>query len=136
MTIAEAREKCKSLLQSLAGRAPRDAVIVAVIVLASSASFGLGFLAGRDAGQGSDKVITIEETTSATATSSANSTLSTGSINSPQVGKVVASKNGTKYYLPDCAGASRISDANKVWFVSADAAVKAGYEPAANCKGL
>jgi hypothetical protein len=52
------------------------------------------------------------------------------------VGRVVASKNGTKYYLPDCAGASRISDANKVWFVSADVAVKAGYELAANCKGL
>ena len=48
----------------------------------------------------------------------------------------VASKNGTKYYPPDCAGADRISDANKVWFISGAAAMKAGYEPAANCKGL
>lgn len=124
MTIPEAREKCKSLL----GRVPRDVAIVAVIVLASSASFGLGFLAGRDAGQGSDKAITIEETSVAGTSSTAQ--LPT------QAGRVVVSKNGTKYYSPDCAGASRISDANKVWFASAAAAREAGYEPAANCKGL
>lgn len=115
MTISEAREKCKSLLALL----PRDALVVAVVVLASSASFGLGFLAGRDAGQGS--VLRIEE----------------GGIDGARVaGKVVASKNGTKYYPPDCAAASRISDANKIWFASASAALDAGYEPAANCKGL
>jgi hypothetical protein len=126
MTIAEAREKCKSLV----GRVPRDASIVAVIVLASSASFGLGLLAGQDAGQGSDKVITIEKTAEEAPVAAASA------AQTPTTGRVVASKNGTKYYPPDCAGAARISDANKVWFVSPDAALKAGYEPAANCKGL
>jgi hypothetical protein len=132
MIIAEAREKCKSL----ARRMPRDAVIVAVIILASSASFGLGFLAGRDAGQGSDRVITVGETGESSAATSSAAQLPTDSTGSPQAGRVVASKNGTKYYLPDCAGASRIPDANKVWFVSGAAAMKAGYEPAANCKGI
>jgi hypothetical protein len=126
MTIAETREKCKSL----AGRIPRDAAIIAVIVLASSASFGLGFLAGRDAGQGSAKIITVGETNEPTVATSPVAQLPT------QAGRVVASKNGTKYYLPDCAAAGRISDTNKVWFVSAAAALNAGYEPAANCKGL
>lgn len=126
MTVAEAREKCKSLV----GRAPRDAVIVAIIVLASSASFGLGFLAGQGAGQGSSRGVVVE--TSPLVASPAEKPVATGRA----VERVVASKNGTKYYLPDCAGASRISDANKVWFASADAAVKAGYELAANCKGL
>jgi hypothetical protein len=128
MTIAETRKKCKSL----AGRIPRDAAIIAVIVLASSASFGLGFLAGRDAGQGSAKIITVGETNEPTV---ATSPASVSPTEQP-TGKVVASKNGTKYYLPDCAAAGRISDTNKVWFVSAAAALNAGYEPAANCKGL
>ena len=126
MTIAEAREKCKSA----AGRRPRDAIIVAVVLFASSASFGLGWLAGRDAGQGSDRVITIRETVEAPVAASSTTQLPV------QAGRVVASKNGTKYYPPDCAGAARISDANKVWFISPAAALKAGYEPASNCKGL
>jgi hypothetical protein len=49
---------------------------------------------------------------------------------------VVASRGGTKYYLPWCAGADRITDANKVWFASPEAAAASGYEPAANCDGL
>ena len=111
MTIAEAREKCKSAL----GRVPRDVLIIAILFLASSASFGLGYLAGQDAGQGSEASPLAAATTS---------------------GQFVASKNGTKYYLPGCAGAGRISDANKVWFISASAAQSAGYAPATDCKGL
>lgn len=112
MTIAEAREKCKILI----GRVPRDVFIIAILVLASSASFGLGYLAGIDAGQGSGVSI---ELSPLVATSSA--------------GQIVASKTGTKYYLSQCAGANRITDANKVWFTSASAAQAAGYTLAANC---
>ena len=54
----------------------------------------------------------------------------------PESGKFVASKNGTKYHFPWCSGAKRISEKNKVWFSSADHARRAGYEPAANCRGL
>jgi len=118
MTIAEAREKCKSLL----AKAPRDALILCVLVLASLASFGLGYLAGREAGQGTS--ITLEELPTAAVAAT------------PASGQVLASKNGTKYYLPSCSGANRISEANKVWFASAAAAAAAGYAPAANCKGL
>ncbi|HEY4516282.1 MAG TPA: hypothetical protein VJH67_03800 [Candidatus Paceibacterota bacterium] len=50
--------------------------------------------------------------------------------------EVVASKNGTKYHLPTCAGAKQISDKNKITFTSIDEARAAGYTPAANCKGL
>lgn len=101
-------------------------LIVAIVILASSASFGLGFLAGRDAGQGVPMQILPEALSHPIGNSSAT----------PATGQVIASKNGTKYYLPDCAGASRISDVNKVWFASASAALAAGYEPAANCKGI
>jgi len=116
------REKCKARIASV----PRDAFVIVVLVLASSASFGLGYLAGVDASEGGGGIeMRVEE------------------INSPaleattdEVGKFMASKNGTKYYLPACAGADRISDANKVWFPSKIEAQRAGYTPAANCPGL
>ncbi|MHB8710511.1 MAG: hypothetical protein ACYC6X_03115 [Minisyncoccota bacterium] len=112
MTIAEVREKCKSF---------RDVIIIGVLVLASSLSFGLGYLAGLEAGQGSPTLETPPSVVSSIATTSAT-------------GQVVASKGGTKYYVSGCAGALRIADANKVWFVSASAAEAAGYAPAVNCK--
>jgi len=113
MNIAKAREKCKIFFQKI----PRDVLVIIILILASSASFGLGYLAGLDAGQGSE--VKLQELPAAATT-----------------GNFVASKTGTKYYLPSCAGADKISDANKVWFASASAAAAAGYAPAANCKGL
>lgn len=103
---------------------PKDVFVLGVLVAASLASFGLGYLAGRDAaGQGSD--INLEPAPLVVAKDSAASG-----------GQVVASKSGTKYYLPSCSGASRIAEANKVWFASVAAARSAGYAPAANCPGL
>ncbi|MCX6787321.1 MAG: hypothetical protein NTY93_02225 [Candidatus Kaiserbacteria bacterium] len=114
MTIAEAREKCKILI----GKMPRDIFIIIVLIFASSASFGLGYLAGIDAGKGNgvsvESLFPVDSST----------------------GKFVASKNGTKYYLPSCTGVDKISDANKIWFVSVESATAAGYTPATNCKGL
>ena len=117
MNIADIGEKCKMTLAAI----PRDVLIVAVIVLASIASFGLGFLAGRDEGfveQGSGGA-------------SEGSLAPTGTA-----GEVVASKAGTKYYLPGCAGANRIAEENKVYFASPELARAQGYEPADNCTGL
>lgn len=51
-------------------------------------------------------------------------------------GKYVASKSGTKYHLTTCSGARTISEANKIWFETKEDAEKAGYAPAANCKGI
>lgn len=55
---------------------------------------------------------------------------------SAATGQVVASKNGSKYHLPWCPGASQMKEENKVWFDTIEAAEAAGYTPAANCKGL
>ena len=117
MNIAETREKCKALVSKI----PRDVLIIGVLVLSSSVSFGLGYLAGLDAGQGND--VKIEELPAPTTATSAQ-------------GRYVASKNGTKYYLPSCSGVGKISEANKIWFVSEAAARVAGYTPAVNCDGL
>ena len=139
VTITKVRDKCKSFFKNLfvsrenpttgeenilAGRRiPRDVFIIAILILASSASFGLGYLAGLDAvipieGQGR---VTMPDADTVRATSTE--------------GQVVASKNGTKYYFASCAGVGRISDANKVWFASVSLAEAAGYTLAANCKG-
>lgn len=115
MTIAEVRERCKTALAKI----PRDVFVVVILILSCVLSFGLGFLAGRDVGQGGSADNQVLRQTSAL-----------------QEGKIVASKTGTKYYLPECPAANRISEKNKVWFDSIESAMAAGYAPAANCKGL
>jgi hypothetical protein len=117
MTIAEVRQKCKALVERFQGlgRLPRDILIFGVLILASSLSFGLGYLTGLDA-QG--RSTPLEVHTVAVEQSS---------------GGVVASKSGTKYYYPQCSGASRIAEANKVYFASKGEAESAGYTLASNC---
>jgi len=146
MTIAEAHAKCKALVtqgstliripkvEPWVRSIPRDVLIVGVIVLSASASFGLGYIAGRD-GVGKDGV-TIE-IAPALAAATTGPAFAQGYGRAQQgSGAYVASKNGTKYYLTTCSGAARISEANKIWFASAAAAQAAGYAPAVNCPGL
>src|SRR3989338_2268 len=123
MTIAEVRQKCKDFFARFFPHAsvPRDVLIIGVLVLASSFSFGLGYLAGVDAA-GQEGDVTLESASLLLPVTAASAT----------VGQVVASKNGTKYYLPSCTGVERITETNKVWFVSPAAAAAAGYTPAAN----
>src|SRR3989344_4759192 len=51
-------------------------------------------------------------------------------------GEVIGSKNGTRYYFPWCGTVKMIKPENQVKFASIEEARKAGYVPAANCKGL
>lgn len=119
MTIAEVREKCKRVTD----RAPQDVLIIGIMVLASSASFGLGYLAGRDMATDSSQ-------------KGSTAVLQKGFSGGEEKGQVVASKSGTKYYFPSCSGADRISEGNKVWFASVAAAEEAGYTRSANCEGI
>lgn len=48
----------------------------------------------------------------------------------------VASRNGKKYYYAWCESANVIKEQNRIWFSTQEEAERAGYEPAANCKGL
>lgn len=129
MTVAETQERCKALLR----RVPPDVLVMAVLLAASSASFGLGYLAG-ESGAGASRV-TIEIAPELEAREDREGRRA-GEGEGESGGAYVASKNGTKYYLPTCAGAERINEENRVWFASVAEAQAAGYGPAANCKGL
>lgn len=51
-------------------------------------------------------------------------------------GNFVASKNGLRYYLPNCAGANLIKEENKIWFRTRVEAEERGLTPSINCPGL
>ena len=56
------------------------------------------------------------------------------SLSGGSVSTIVASKNGTKYYLPGCSGIDRIKPENRVFFDTEEQALDAGYEISKNCK--
>lgn len=131
----------------------KDALLIGILVLSSTASFGLGILAGREQGRGApeddfwvEKLGEEAETGPALPAASAADTGAAGAAavsaaapatpSVPAAGAYVASKTGTKYYLPWCGTAGRIKEENKIWFATKAEAETAGYAPAANCKGL
>ena len=99
-----------------------DIFVILLIILISLASFGLGRLSKID-----------ENKTSLLMN---NTALVTNAVQNNIKGEYVASKTGSKYYLPWCSGAQRISNKNKVWFETKKEAENKGYQPAKNCKGI
>lgn len=126
-----------------ASRVPEGVLTLLVVLFVCIASFGLGYIAGKDAGREGiviqqrpkAEIEHVQESLSASAGQAIVSTpeeipaLSAG-------GQYVASKKGTKYHLPWCAGAKSMKEENKIWFNSKEEAEKAGYTPASNCKGI
>jgi hypothetical protein len=141
-------QKAALLIQSK--RIPRDVILIGIAVLVATGSFGLGVVAGREGGAGErEGKVLIEKPEAIEAASAAvgaapklnsekkgNATAKSTSPSAASGGQYVASKTGTKYYLPWCGSVKRIKDENKVWFASKTEAEAAGYEPAKNCKGL
>jgi hypothetical protein len=108
-------------------------IIPAIVVLVGLGGYGLGRLSALQAAQTpvvlhGAMVAGVESAVAPTP--APTSTPMTG----PRV--YVASKNGTKYYLGNCAGGKRIAAANQVWFSTVADAKNAGYSPAASCKGM
>jgi hypothetical protein len=109
-----------------------------VVILVGISSFSLGRLSMRDdpvaismhagAGVSAYAGLSLENST--------NESTEIPSSSHEQSEEVVASKTGTKYYLPWCSGASRIKDENLVRFATPEIARSAGYTPSATCKGI
>lgn len=105
----------------------------ALLILVAAASFGLGrqSMANRT----SD---VPAEAAAAVITSVSPPPKQTKAIETSTTSQIryVASRNGSVYHLLTCPGAKQISEANKIYFDSKEAAAAAGYKPAANCKGI
>ena len=126
----------------LARRGGGELYLAAVIVLVAVISFGLGRLSKI---REEKTPITIETASSMSdideKTNGAgimlqhnSSTISSATSSSSKI--FVASRNGKKYYYAWCESANVIKEQNRVWFSTQAEAEKAGYQPAANCKGL
>ena len=116
---------CK-LARRQGGDNGKEIYLAAVIVLVAVISFGLGRLSKI---REEKMPITIENI--------ATSTETVASAISPISSKIfVASRNGKKYYYAWCDSANVIKEQNRIWFSTQKEAESAGYEPAANCKGL
>lgn len=96
--------------------------LVALTVLVALIAFGLGRISAL---QESRPLISVDHAP----TSERPRAMALG-------GQFVASRTGTVYYFPWCGGAQQIAPGSQVWFTSENAAKRAGYRPAKNCRGL
>lgn len=132
-------------------RLPEGTILLMVVILACTLSFGLGFLTGRETEdhdviiqslplkEGGEPAAALESTPSGAVSAKATAPAAETQAAAPAMaagGQYVASKSGTKYHLPWCPGAKQMKEENKIWFDSKAAAEAAGYTPAANCKGI
>ncbi|MFA6077658.1 MAG: hypothetical protein WC724_01415 [Candidatus Paceibacterota bacterium] len=115
--------KIKDLARTLGERGVFTAI---TIILVAFASFGLGRLSKIEELKMPVRII-----------QNASFEQKAATISSIKVDSgFVASKNGKKYFLPWCSGASAISPQNLITFSTEKEARNAGYTPAANCPGL
>jgi len=130
MILTDIRHKIKSFLGILDRK---DVYMALLIIFTAISSYLLGILSSKD----SDRVpVTIRNTGAVvTATDTVIQTKPAPTTDTAR-GLYVGSKSGTKYHLPTCSGAQRISESNKVWFATKAEAEKAGYTPALNCPGI
>lgn len=134
MSIATLAKKGKYLLT----RVPSHAYIVAVLILASTLSFMLGIALGKDLERQAIglQITSFEMTKQESAKEALEATKASPEALPQEGGGYVASKNGTRYYLPWCGGVSRIKEENRVWFQTKEEAEARGLTPAKNCPGL
>lgn len=109
---------------------------MAIIALTASAAFGLGMLVKAEKASVPVRIDYFTQPAAPAFSGQKASNPVAKEVVQAVAGGVVASKKGTKYHSPWCPGASTISPENKIYFETPEAARAAGYQPAANCKGL
>ncbi|HEY4473754.1 MAG TPA: hypothetical protein VI957_01160 [Candidatus Paceibacterota bacterium] len=126
---------------------PRDDwMVAAIIFLVALLAFGLGRLSIIYSEEGEFKIEYPQQSAAAVLSQNAQpgtqnaganeSDVTSSMLQVPSSGGYVASKTGSKYHLPWCAGAQSIKEENKIYFATKAEAEARGYTPAANCKGL
>ncbi len=147
-SIVDFLGKIKPFLEDLKNKAintqnslkiKEDIFIVIIIVFVGLTSFGLGKLSAVEKER--DQVATVLDNQSlkvegevAIAPTLVQSKAKIATIITTNTsGPLVASKNGTRYYYPNCSGVSRIKQENKIWFQSIAEAEAKGLTLASNC---
>ena len=146
MSIEDFREKINSNARF------RAFLLGGIIILSSTASFGLGRLSGSagdqtpiiiERGVGNTADFQVEtsqnsEVKPETASVQKAQSAAIGNIGAPtqnpQTGAFFASKNGTRYYPLGCKAGNRIADKNKIFFATAAQAELLGLTKASGCK--
>ena len=118
----------------------KDLIIAAALFLVALTSFGLGrlsvLLENRKKTPISITHENIESPAAPTTTQTRTNPVQPPKKTAQAATLYVGSKNSNKYHLPDCPGALKIKEENKIWFSSKKEAESLGYTPAANCNGL
>ena len=145
MSIKDFIEKIKSFRGNLKdkfyssdnGLKIKDDLFVAILIIfVGIISFGLGKLSNLEKKNVEDIPLANIPSSATVALSNPNSVsnkIVSNSTTSVQKGIVVASKNGTRYYYPNCSGVSKIKEENKVWFNSIKDAEIIGLILASGC---
>ena len=139
--LSETTRLCKRLAgwvknnNGLARRGGGELYLAAVIVLVAVISFGLGRLSKIREEKTPITIENVKENTQI-GESKPLSTSNVDKTNSTSSKIFVASRNGKNYYYAWCESANVIKEQNRIWFSTQAEAEKAGYQPAANCKGL
>ncbi len=129
MSIRDYTKKIKGNIEGL--KIGLEIVFSVILVLTCLASFGLGRLSVQKPAQ-NDTVSIIGQVS--TYEDYSGSKQGGGYQESESsYGVYVASRSGTKYYLPSCSGASRIKEENKIWFNSTSEAESAGFTKSSTC---
>ena len=118
VTIQDFLLRCKALAES--GIAEWG--LISLLFLVSLTAFGLGRLSMLETVQPPIAILQAPQSANALAL--------------PPGGFVVASKTGSVYYLPWCAGAQKIAANKQVWFANESAAQASGYKASKGCQGL
>ncbi|HEX4799391.1 MAG TPA: hypothetical protein VFV22_02530 [Candidatus Paceibacterota bacterium] len=138
MNIQENAEKFKDFMKST------DVLLVLTIITTAVASFFLGkssvlLTKNTPDTEGTYEAVEVGQQANhvqlSSTTSIAQPIIDTQARASGAV-FYVASRGGTKYHLPWCAGAKQIKEENKITFNTKEDAELAGYTPASNCKGI
>lgn len=139
-SIAQAWKKLKSRARKEFHLSRDELILAATVFLVAIGSFALGRLSiiirPTQPVVIRNPVYHASVDTSTTGLTHGAPSVATSSVDAHSAGAVVASKTGTKYHLPWCAGAQKIREENKIWFATRADAEIAGYTPATNCKGL
>lgn len=111
---------------------------ISIMILVAIIAFSWGKYSNINSNREPIKVIYPNQTVATTTeiSKTVNSASQAAAVVTSDSGKVVGSKNSTKYHYPWCPGAKQIAPQNLITFNSVEEARGKGYTPAANCKGL